>query len=95
MCKTFILITQEAEKLDKICSYFLDFLSDQNKSFAPFSLALCMQSTQLALTQFPDELQAKLRHKHQGVVKIKAKLYMEVFEVDDLPLWIVIVLCGW
>ena len=20
---------------------------------------------------------------------------MEVFEVDDLPLWIVIVLCGW
>ena len=38
---------------------------------------------------------AKIHHKHQGVVKIKANLFMEVFEVDDLPLWIVIVLCGW
>ena len=58
-------------------------------------MQFCMQNTQLALTQFPDEFQDKVHHKHQGVVKIKVNLFMKVFEVDDHPLWMVIVLCGW
>ena len=74
------------------CSYFLDFLSVQNKSFAHFSIALFIQITKIALTQFPDDFYAKIHHKHQGEVKMKVNLFMEVFEVDYLPLWMVIVL---
>ena len=78
-----------------IYSLFLYFLSVQNKSFAHFSIALFIQITKIALTQFADDFYAKIHHKHQGEVKMKVNLFMEVFEVDDLPLWIVIVLCGW
>ena len=53
-----------------------------------------MQISKIALTQFPDDFKAKIHKKHQGVVKIKVDLFMKVFEVADLRLWIVIVLCG-
>ena len=65
----------------------------QNKSFSHFSIALYVQITKLALTQFPDDFYAKIHHKHQGVVKMKVSLFMEVFEVNYLHLWMVIVLC--
>ena len=38
---------------------------------------------------------AKINQKHQGEVKMKVNLFMEVFEVDYLPLWMVIALYGW
>ena len=59
----------------------------QNKSFAHFSIALCIQITKKALTHFPDDFYAK----HQGVVKMKVNFFMEVFEDDYLPLWMIIV----
>ena len=37
---------------------------------------------------------AKIYRKHQGVLKTKVNLLMEVFEVNDLPLWMATVLCG-
>ena len=57
-------------------------------------VALFIQITKIALNQFPDDFYAKIHHKHQGVIKIEVNLFMEVFEVDDLPLWMIIVLCG-
>ena len=54
-----------------------------------------MQITETVLTHFRDDFLAKVHHKHQDVVKIKGNLLRDVFEVEDLSVWMVIVLCGW
>ena len=59
----------------------------QNKSFEHFSIAPCIQITKIVLIQFPDDFYAK----HQAVVKMKVDFFMEVFEDDYLPLWMIIV----
>ena len=59
-----------------------------------FWIALFMQITSMALTQFLDNFWAKIFNKHQGGVKIKVNIFMKVFEVCDLPPWVVTVLLG-
>ena len=58
-------------------------------------MTLFMQITETVLTHFRDDFLAKVHHKHQDVVKIKGNLLRDVFEVEDLSVWMVIVLCGW
>ena len=53
-----------------------------------------MQITTMALTQFLDNFGAKIFNKHQRGVIIKVNIFVKVFEVCDLPPWIVIALLG-
>ena len=54
-----------------------------------------MQISTMALTQFLDNFSAKIFNKYHGGVKIKVNIFMKVFEVCDLPQWMVTVLFGW
>ena len=54
-----------------------------------------MQITKMTLTQFLDNFQAKICNKHHVRVKIKVEIFMDVFEVGDLPLRMVTSLYGW
>ena len=47
-----------------------------------------MQITTITFIQFLDNSYAKLRYKHWGGVKVKVKIFMNIFEVSDHPLCI-------
>ena len=54
-----------------------------------------MQVTKMTLTQFLDNFQAKIFKKYCGEVKQRFDIFIEIFEVDVHPLWMVTALCCW
>ena len=81
---------------------FLSFLWVWNDKFVRFLIALWMQITTMALTQFLDDFWGKIFNKHQGGHKIKINILMKVYKSvtslngwwlsflgGDHPIWVV------